>query len=85
MLKQLWHDEHGAVISTDACIVGVVLVVGLIAGIASVQSALVGELADVSDAIEEFDFTPNPITEDDELDDLSSQGNAPLTAADVLD
>jgi Flp pilus assembly pilin Flp len=87
MLQQLWRDQQGAVISAEACIFGVILVVGLIAGIASVQTALVGELGDVSDAIAEFDFTPNPIVQNVQADNLNSPAppQQPLTAADMPD
>jgi Flp pilus assembly pilin Flp len=83
MLQQLWRDEQGAVLSSETCVFAVVLVIGIVAGIVTFQNAIIGELADLSDAISAYDFTPT-ITSDGDMDDMSLNSNstAPLTFAD---
>jgi len=51
LLKCLWQDEHGVILSTEIVIVGSVLVVGLITGMASLQQAVNGEMEDLAGAI----------------------------------
>ncbi len=51
MFAQLWNDEAGFVISAELVLVATILVIGLIVGLAEVQSAVVQELNDVGDAI----------------------------------
>lgn len=51
MLKQLWMDESGATLSAEIVLIGTILVLGVITGLSSVQSAVVGELADLATAI----------------------------------
>lgn len=51
MLKQLWNDEAGFIISAELVLVATLLVIGLIVGLSEVQHAVVSELNDVGDAI----------------------------------
>lgn len=51
MLKQLWNDEAGFVVSAELILVATLLVLGLIVGLSEVQHAVVSELNDVGDAI----------------------------------
>lgn len=50
MLK-LWNEERGALIATEWVFVSTILVIGVVAGLKSVQSAIVNELEDVANAI----------------------------------
>ena len=54
MLKMLWNDEAGFIISAELVLVATLLVVGLIVGLSEVQHAVVSELNDVADAIGEL-------------------------------
>jgi Flp pilus assembly pilin Flp len=81
MLQQLWNDEHGAVVSPEMCVIGAILVIGLLTGISALQVNLVSELGDVGAAIQAMELTPR-IVEDDE-DDVAPS-SMPLTAADVM-
>ena len=54
MLKMLWNDEAGFIISAELVLVATLLVVGLIVGLSEVQHAIVSELNDVADAIGEL-------------------------------
>jgi hypothetical protein len=49
--RLLWRDEAGFVISAELVLVATLVVVGLVVGLAEVQSAIVSELNDVGDAI----------------------------------
>ena len=51
MLKTLWNDEAGFIISAELVLVATLLVIGLIVGLSEVQHAVVSELNDVGEAI----------------------------------
>ncbi len=51
MLKQLWHDEVGALLSAEIVLAGTILVIGAITGLTSVRDGVTTELADVGAAI----------------------------------
>jgi len=51
MMKKLWNDEVGAVVSAELVLVLTILVIGMITGLASLRDAVVTELADVGGAI----------------------------------
>ena len=51
MMKKLWNDEVGAVVSAELVLVLTILVIGMIVGLAAVRDAVVTELADVAQAI----------------------------------
>ncbi|MBL4885899.1 MAG: hypothetical protein JKY95_15380 [Planctomycetaceae bacterium] len=51
MLKELFHDEAGFIVSAELVLIATLLVIGLIVGLSEVQHAVVQELNDVGDAI----------------------------------
>lgn len=51
MLKQLWNDNTGFIISSELVLVSTLLIVGLFVGFSEVQHAVVSELNDVGDAV----------------------------------
>ncbi|MBS0265050.1 MAG: hypothetical protein JSS02_24175 [Planctomycetes bacterium] len=51
MLKKLWMDESGFIVSAELVLVATILVIGMIVGLATVRDAIVTELADVGQAI----------------------------------
>ena len=55
MFSRIWADQSGAVVSVDALLVAVVLVIGLVVGLKSVRDAVVTELADVAQAVANLD------------------------------
>jgi Flp pilus assembly pilin Flp len=57
MMKRLWNDEVGAVVSAELVLVLTILVIGMIVGLAAVRDAVVTELADVAQAIANIDQT----------------------------
>ena len=57
MLKKLWSDEVGAIVSAEIVLVATILVIGMIVGLKSVRDAVVTELADVAQAIAQLDQT----------------------------
>ena len=50
MLKTLWNDESGVILSAEIVLVATILVLGMIVGLVELQSAVVFELSDLSDA-----------------------------------
>ena len=50
MLKTLWNDESGVILSAEIVLVGTILVLGMIVGLVSLQSAVVQELGDLASA-----------------------------------
>jgi len=51
MLRKLWNDEAGFVISAELVLVATILVIGLIVGMVSLRNQVVQELVDVGQAI----------------------------------
>ena len=50
MLKTLWNDESGVILSAEIVLVGTILVLGMIVGLVELQCAVVAELTDLSSA-----------------------------------
>lgn len=51
MLKNLWNDEVGALLSAEFILLATILVIGAVVGLRAVQEAIVTELADVAQAV----------------------------------
>jgi hypothetical protein len=62
MLRKLWSDEAGFIISTELILVATIVVIGLIVGLVSVRNQVVQELVQVGQAIgaisQSYAFTP---------------------------
>jgi hypothetical protein len=54
-LGRLWSDQSGFVISSELILVATILVIGMIAGLATVRDQVVTELADIAAAISDLD------------------------------
>lgn len=50
VLKTLWIDESGVILSAELVLVCTILVLGLLVGMVELQCAIVGELSDLSSA-----------------------------------
>ncbi len=50
MMKNLWNDESGVILSAELVLIGTILVLGMIVGLVNLQVAVVHELADLGDA-----------------------------------
>ena len=57
MLKKLWLDEGGAIISAELVLVMVIVVIGMIVGLVALRDAVVTELADVATALGSLNMT----------------------------
>src|SRR3954467_14006037 len=51
IVKRLWKDETGFVISTELILIATILVIGLIAGLTTLRDQVVQELGDLATAI----------------------------------
>ena len=51
MLKRLWNEEVGAIVSAEIMLVASILVIGMIVGLKSVRDSVVTELGDVAQAL----------------------------------
>ena len=51
LMLKLWNDDRGALLATEWVFVTTILVVGLVAGLKSVQQSVNAELVDLADAI----------------------------------
>lgn len=51
MLQQLWNDDAGYIVTTEMLLIFVILVLGLIAGLANLRMAIVNELTESGLAI----------------------------------
>lgn len=54
LLRRLWHDETGAVISTELVLAGSTLVAGMLVGMTTLRDQVVQELSDTAEAISEI-------------------------------
>lgn len=50
VLKTLWSDESGVILSAELVLVCTILVLGLLVGVVELQCAIVGELSDLASA-----------------------------------
>jgi Flp pilus assembly pilin Flp len=55
MLKKLWNDEVGVILSAELVLILTILVIGMIVGLVELQCAVVAELSDLGDAIGNLD------------------------------
>ncbi len=55
MLKTLWNDQAGVILSAELVLIGTILVIGMIVGLVELQCSVVGELSDLGDAIGNLD------------------------------
>ncbi len=51
VIRRLWADEGGFVVSTELVLIGTTLVIGMIVGLTEVRNQVVQELADLAIAI----------------------------------
>jgi Flp pilus assembly pilin Flp len=54
MLKKLWNDEAGLVLSAELVFVASILSIGMIVGLSAARDGVTSELGDVGDAITEY-------------------------------
>ena len=57
MLRKLWNDEAGFIISAELVLIATILVIGMIVGLVSIRDQVVQELADVAGAISHMNQT----------------------------
>ena len=50
MLKTLWNDESGVILSAELVLIMTILVLGMIVGLVELQCSIVAELSDLSSA-----------------------------------
>lgn len=55
MLKTLWNDETGVILSAELVLICTILVLGVIVGLVELQCTVVAELSDLSSAIGNMD------------------------------
>ncbi|HTN76098.1 MAG TPA: hypothetical protein VL096_12655 [Pirellulaceae bacterium] len=51
MLKNLWNDEGGAILTIEIVLVMTILVIALVTGLSSLRDGIITELSDVGQAI----------------------------------
>lgn len=57
LLRRLWNDQSGAVVSAELVIVATILVLGMIVGLTTVRDQVVQELGDLAIAIASLNQT----------------------------
>jgi len=55
LLKKLWLDQSGFIVSAELVLIATILVIGMLVGLVTIRDQVIQELADVADAISEFD------------------------------
>ena len=51
MIRKLWNDEAGFIVSAELVLIATILVIGMIVGLVSVRNQVVQELVDIGQAI----------------------------------
>lgn len=54
LLKRLWDDEAGFIVSIELILIASIAVLGLIVGLSAVRDAVISELSDVAGAIQDL-------------------------------
>lgn len=54
LAQRLWQDDAGFVVSTELVLVATLLVIGITVGQATLRDAVISELADTADAINQI-------------------------------
>jgi len=55
LIKKLWHDESGFIVSAELVLIATILVIGMLVGLVTIRDQVIQELADVADAFSEVD------------------------------
>ncbi len=55
MLKSLWNDECGVILSAELVLIATILVLGMVVGLVELQCSIVAELSDLSSAFGNLD------------------------------
>jgi hypothetical protein len=53
LIRKIWNDEAGFVVSAELILVATVAVIGLLVGLAAVRDGVISELSDVAGAIQD--------------------------------
>ena len=85
LLILFWRDERGFTASTELVLIGTILIIGMIVGLATYRDQVVQELGDAAMAVSQqnqsyfIDFNGNGIVDDDTtIFDFNNDGNADL-------
>ena len=54
MMRQLWADENGFVVSTELALIATILVIGMVVGLTTIRDQVVQELADIAGMISQL-------------------------------
>jgi Flp pilus assembly pilin Flp len=54
MMRQLWVDENGFVVSTELALIATILVIGMVVGLTSIRDQVVQELADIAGMVSQL-------------------------------
>lgn len=53
LVKRLWSDEAGFIVSAELILIATIVVIGLLVGLAAVRDGIVSELSDVAGALQD--------------------------------
>ena len=86
LLKRLWRDQSGVIISTELILVSAVLGIGILVGIVSLRNQIVQEFGDVSGAIGHLDQSYSYVGDgDSETDECFVAGSSYKDETDIGD
>ena len=55
MLKKLWSDDNGVILSAELVLISTILVLGMIVGLVELQCSIIAELSDLASAFGNLD------------------------------
>ncbi|MFN9035794.1 MAG: hypothetical protein ACK5YO_05845, partial [Planctomyces sp.] len=85
MFRSFLRSEEGFVLSTEAVLVGTILVLGMIVGLAEIRNAVVQELADYSQAVAQLsqDFAYTSVTSTNVNTNIQTSGSQFSDSTDI--
>jgi Flp pilus assembly pilin Flp len=54
LIRRMWNDEAGFVVSTELALVATILVIGMVVGLTTIRDQVVQELADIAGMISQL-------------------------------
>lgn len=57
ILKQLWQDECGFIVSMELILIASIMIIGIMMGMVSVRDGMVSEMSDVAGALQDITQT----------------------------
>jgi len=76
IIRRLWIEEDGYILSTELVLMGSLLVIGVVGGMTTMRDALIGEMSDLSASVSSLDQSFSVVGVTEGRDNLGRNGIA---------